>query len=180
MNWDHPQRLGSDKATDNPAYGDFNKEDSVQINVFIRELFQNLVDAEKIPDEKKTKKVKIRILRPEDGLDVSFIEELLSSHEARLNASPLTEESRSTSRTLIIEEENFKGLRGQSITKKTHFYREKKTNHFRHFFLPKSYLQKEKPMAEQIGGKSRTTMPEYSQYSQFQVDTQLDTVIRHD
>ena len=58
MNWDHPQRLGNDEATDNPAYGDFNKEDSVQVNVLIRELFQNLVDSEKIPDEKKNQKGK--------------------------------------------------------------------------------------------------------------------------
>jgi hypothetical protein len=138
MNWQHPLRLGSDEATDNAAYGDFNKEDSIQINVLIREVFQNLVDAEKTPDA-KCKKVKIKILRPEDGLDVSFIEELLSSHEARLNASPQSEnKSIDFKNVLIIQEENFKGLTGpihndqDSITAE-----EKKTNHFRHFFFTK-------------------------------------------
>ena len=133
--------------------------------------------------KKKTKKVKIRILRPEDGLDVSFIEELLSSHEARLNASPLTEDkSINFTNALIIEEENFKGLTGPIHNEEDSIStEEKKTNHFRHFFFTKGITFK----TGKANGRANQGKITYYNASEYKTvfaiskrfDTEPDTVL---
>lgn len=129
VGWMHPERSPTDKKEANLAYGNFESDDIAPLVILLRELIQNLIDAEKVNANQH--RITIKLLT--ENVHFQYLRKILEEIPDRLESN--TADPLLLDNALVIEEEGFKGLTGPVDNRPSKRSEDDTHHHFRHFFF---------------------------------------------
>jgi len=118
MKWTFEAQTPQRPSGENMAEPNFSKENKNLVRLFVREFFQNTIDARsddsKVPGTKIRAHVRVRLLDQNSGLDTNYIRQITKGLNPHLIASGHIVDAPDWSKTkvLILEEYHTKGLTG--------------------------------------------------------------------